>query len=176
MAEVKTFSDNVVVRSISQFDSVDMAPEGLVDLRRQQAYNTIYKNLKPEFKTKVDGGTLTDTEAFDLKMGEAELTTAFLCKSLAAKFTLYKWNRSIASGIGGGQSDRDSRKNLDFKMLYAVWLEQALDILAGYLESVPKIGDIGGTDPYSAFNFVAEKNQDLEALSAEEENIEINWG
>jgi len=176
MAEITTFSNNVVVRSIGQLDSIDMVPEAVVDLRRKQAYYIIYKNLKPAYKTKVDGGTLTEAEAFDLNVGEAELATAFLCKSLATKFTLFKFNRSIASGIGGGQSDRDSRKNIDFKQLIPIWLELALSTLGDYLSSIPRIGEMGKLDPYSMFDFEAVKNEDLESMSEEEEALEANWG
>lgn len=171
-----SFSDNTTIRDVTQLLDPDMVPEAAVESAKLTAYRIIYKNLTTAFKAKVDGGTLTDSEQFDLKIGEAQLAGALLCRSMATRFTLYKFNRSIASGIGGGQSERDSRKNLDFKSLASDWMEAAWGILAGYLESVPRIGNVGGVDPYTNFDFSAVKNENLDALSEEEESIAINWG
>jgi len=176
-AAVGTFSDSYTIRVISQLDEIHMVPDAVVDIRRVQAYNLIYKYLKPEYKTKVDGGTLTDLETWDLKMAEAEIATALLCKSLATRFTLYKFNKSIASGIGGGESERDSRKNIDFKGLIQIWWDQGWGSAADYITGVPRMGDLGGLDPYSIFNFDAVKNEDLESFSTEEESLRnIAWG
>jgi len=171
-----SFSDNDTIRILGQLDDTVMVPEALISLRRMQAYNLICRYLKPEYKAKNDAGTLTTDELWDLKIGEAELAVSILCKSLALRFTLYKFNRSLSSGLAGGESERDSRKNLDFRLMRKDWWLQAWGTLTDYVTSIPNMGDGGGLDPYSFFNFGVVKNTDLEALSEEEESLEVQWG
>ena len=128
--------------------------------------------LKPEYATKVSNSTLTTDEAFDLKVGETEVTTAILCKAYALRYTMYKYNRSISTGSIGGESDRDSVKNLDFldKMFPAFWSE-GWGSMSEYITSLPNIG--GPLDPYSTFNFAIVKNENLDGAVSSLDDDEV---
>jgi len=160
-----SFCENIDVREFSTFDDTALVKEVTVTQARLKAFRLIMKCLKPEYLVKYNADpllcTLTTDELFDLKVGETEITTAILCKAYALRYTMYKYNRSISTGSIGGESDRDSVKNIDFleKMFPAFWNE-GWGSMSEYITSLPNIG--GPLDPYSTFNFAIVKNENLD--------------
>jgi len=154
-----TFSENSDVREFSTFDDTNIVKEVTVSQARLKANRLIMKALKNEYAIKVANGTLTTDESFDLKVGEVEIATAILCKSYALRYTMYKYNRSISTGQIGGESDRDSVKNIDFldKMYPAFW-EEGWSYISDYVTNIPGVV----LDPYSTFMFDIVVNENLD--------------
>lgn len=159
-----SFCENSDVREFSTFDDTNIVKEVTITQARLKAERLIRKSLTPTYLAKVDAGTLTTDETFDLKVGETEIATAILCKAYALRYTMYKYNRSISTGSIGGESDRDSVKNLDFleKMYPAFWME-GWGCIAEYITAIPNFGTITGLlDPYSTFGFKVVQNHNLD--------------
>ena len=172
-----TFSSIEDVRTVSQFTDTGMVSDDLINLRKDQAYKVICKYLISDIKTLVDDNDLDSDQEWDLRIGEAQLASFFICRSLALKFTLGKFNKEISSSQGGVWRDFDSRKNIDFNNLQKIMWEEAMETLSDYLEETPKIGNLGGKDPYTNAETSATLNQnwDKPYTDAQLAQIKADW-
>jgi hypothetical protein len=168
-----SFSTNDDIREFSTFDDTDLVKEITLSQARTKAERLILKYMKSGYLAKHNSGLLTADELFDLKVGEVQIATSILCKNYALRYTMYKFNRSISTGSIGGESDRDSQKNLDFLKMAPIFWEEGWGAISEYIDNVPLAAGMH-LDPNTFFNFSVNKNSNLDALS--EENLDIQWG